>query len=160
MSEEINSETLFREKNLKKAAAPEQLDDYLKVTSFSSWFVIIAAALALAALLVWVFCGHIDDTVKGAGVCEGGVLICYFPAEELEGVSPGGTLRAGESELEITAVDPERCADYELPVELLPLLPEQRWFVSVSAETELPDGLYGAELVNPIKPSSFLTKGA
>ena len=160
MSEGTNSETLFREKNLKKAAEPEQLDDYLKVTSFGAWFVIAAAALALAALLLWGFCGQIDDTVRGAGVCEGALFTCYFPADELKGVSPGDILLVDEEELSITAVNQARCADYELPRALLELLPEQRWFVSVSAEAELPDGLYAAELVSPIKPSSFLSKGA
>lgn len=69
--------TLFREKNLKKAVEPEQLDGYLKVTGFGPWFVVLAAALVLAAIFVWAFLGKIQPIITGAGYCESGTLICY-----------------------------------------------------------------------------------
>ena len=57
--------TVFREKNLKKASDPEQLDGYLKVTGMGPWFVILAAALVLAAIFVWVFFGKVHTIVNG-----------------------------------------------------------------------------------------------
>jgi hypothetical protein len=70
--------TVFREKNLKKASDPEQLDGYLKVTGMGPWFVILAAALVLAAIFVWVFFGKVHTIVNGAGYCKDGMIRCYF----------------------------------------------------------------------------------
>ena len=68
--------TVFREKTLKKASDPEQLDGYLKVTGFGPWFVILAAALVLAAIFVWAFFGRVQTVISGAGYCKNGMICC------------------------------------------------------------------------------------
>ena len=73
-----NEKTLFREKNLKNATDPEQLNSYLKVTGFSAWFVVIAAALVLAAIFIWAFFGKIQTSIQGAGYCTNGIVMCYL----------------------------------------------------------------------------------
>ncbi len=52
---------LFREKSLERVSSPEQLDDYIRVTTPSVWLVLLALVLLLAGLLVY----SVSGTVKG-----------------------------------------------------------------------------------------------
>lgn len=44
---------LFREKSLERVSSPEQLNDYIKVTTPSVWLVLIAVILLLVGILTW-----------------------------------------------------------------------------------------------------------
>ncbi len=155
-----NNRSIFREKNLERAAAPEQLDAYLKVTGFSSWFVIAAAALVLCALLLWVFNGKINDVITGAGYCRDGVLTCYFPQKEIADIDIGDSLDVGGTSCRIEDVNSDLYLDYDIPNEVLFLLPEAKWYCTVEASADLPDGLYSAKYdKDPVVPATYLTKG-
>ena len=155
-----DSSTLFREKNLKEAAAPEQLDTYLKVTGFSAWFAVIAAALVLLALYLWVFNARITNVVKAAGYCKSGVLTCYFPQAETAEIRIGDSLDVNGTACRIERVNSDLFLSSDIPNEVLFLLPEAKWYCTVDAAADLPDGLYSAEYeMAPITPASYLTKG-
>ena len=47
------SETIFREKSLDRISSPEQLDDYLKVSTPSLWIVLAAVIALLVGIVVW-----------------------------------------------------------------------------------------------------------
>ena len=51
---------VFRKKSLKKISQPEDLHDYIRVTTPSVWIVLIAVALLLAAILGWMIFGTVD----------------------------------------------------------------------------------------------------
>ena len=91
---ENDKNTVFREKNLKKAQDPEQLGSYLKLTGAREWFVIVAAALVLAAVFIWFFFGKITTVSFGAGINSDGVLLCYFSREDTEELKAGAELDA------------------------------------------------------------------
>ena len=154
------SESVFREKNLKRAAGPEQLDECLKVTGFGAWFVILSAALVLFALFIWIFCARITDAIQGAGYCRDGVITCYFPQRDINEIEVGERLEVGGTVCRITEVNSDLYLDYDIPNEVLFLLPEEKWYCTVVASAKLPDGLYSAQFIrDPITPASFLTKG-
>ena len=44
---------IFRQKSLKRVSSPEELNDYIRVTSPSVWIVLVALALLLAGMLAW-----------------------------------------------------------------------------------------------------------
>ena len=44
------SSTIFREKSLKKIASPEQMNDYIRVSSPSVWMVLTAVIVLLAGV--------------------------------------------------------------------------------------------------------------
>lgn len=50
---------LFREKNVKRVSSPEQLNDYMRVTSPSIWAIIIAVIVLLAGALTWAVTGTV-----------------------------------------------------------------------------------------------------
>lgn len=155
-----NASTVFREKNLQKAAGPEKLDGYLKVTGFGPWFVLLAAALVLAAIFAWVFFGRIQTTVTGAGYCENGVLRCYVAQSELGEITEETVVMIEGVQGEVTGTDASLHSASEVPNELLFLLPDERWYSTVQINCPLEDGLYTVTFYQrELAPSSFLTRG-
>ena len=45
--------TLFREKSMEKVSSPEQLNDYIRVTTPSVWLVLLALVILLVGILAW-----------------------------------------------------------------------------------------------------------
>lgn len=83
------NETIFRKKSLERIASPDQLDDYLKVSSPSVWLVLIALILTLIAAGVWCFLGRMPATMETTGIrSETGALI-FVPADQGYLVQPG-----------------------------------------------------------------------
>ena len=51
---------IFREKSLERVASPEQLNDYIRVTSPSVWVILLAMLVLLTGILVWAAFGSIE----------------------------------------------------------------------------------------------------
>ena len=64
---EEKGKRLFREKSLSKVSSPEELNDYIRVTTPSVWIVLIALVLLLVGMLVWAVVGRVEiHTAEGA----------------------------------------------------------------------------------------------
>ena len=53
---------LFRKKSMDRISSPEELNDYIKVTSPSVWIVIAAIVVLLVGALVWGALGTVEQT--------------------------------------------------------------------------------------------------
>ena len=53
----------FRKKSLDSISSPDQLYDYIHVTTPSVWIVMLAVIILLAGMIIWSFTGKIE--VKG-----------------------------------------------------------------------------------------------
>lgn len=51
---------LFRKKSIERVSTPEQLNDYIRVTTPSVWAVLIATVVLMLGVLVWGVFGRID----------------------------------------------------------------------------------------------------
>ena len=51
---------LFRKKSLERLEAPEELNDYIRVTTPSVWMVLLAAFILVAGMLVWSIFGTVS----------------------------------------------------------------------------------------------------
>ncbi|MCR5791508.1 MAG: hypothetical protein K6G83_16650 [Lachnospiraceae bacterium] len=51
---------IFREKSLERVSSPEELNDYIRVTTPSVWIILAAVVFLLLGLLVWAVFGRID----------------------------------------------------------------------------------------------------
>ena len=59
--------SVFRQKNIDRVSSPEQLNDYIRVTTPSVWLVLAALVLLLIGMLVWSVLGTVEATdVKDA----------------------------------------------------------------------------------------------
>ena len=56
---ENENATIFRQKSIDRISSPEQLHDYIKVSSPSSWIVLTAIIVLLIGVLVWGIFGSI-----------------------------------------------------------------------------------------------------
>ena len=61
---------IYREKSIKRVNQPEDLNDYIRVTTPSVWVVLIAIALVLAAVLGWMIFGTVEEHNDDGTVTE------------------------------------------------------------------------------------------
>ena len=52
--------SIFRKKSLERVTSPEQLDDYIKVTTPSVWMILFATLLLIAGTFFWAVFGKIQ----------------------------------------------------------------------------------------------------
>ena len=65
----MESKQIFREKSLERVSSPEQLDDYIKVTTPSVWIILAATIVLLAGMIIWGVFGKIErNTSNGVEV--------------------------------------------------------------------------------------------
>ena len=53
---------LFRKKSIDRVSSPEQLNDYIRVTTPSVWLVRLAVILLLIGMLIWSIFGSVTVT--------------------------------------------------------------------------------------------------
>lgn len=63
---------IFRQKALERITAPEQLTDYLRVTSPGIWTLFAAIIILLGGLLVWSTVGTLETFADGYRHCSFG----------------------------------------------------------------------------------------
>ena len=61
---------IFREKSIERVSSPEQLNDYIRVTTPSVWLVLAAMIILLAGMLVWSIFGTVEAHESDGSVKE------------------------------------------------------------------------------------------
>ena len=56
-------DSLFRQKSIERISSPEEIDEYMKVTSPSMWLILGAVIFLLLAILVWSITGRIEEQI-------------------------------------------------------------------------------------------------
>ena len=52
--------SIFREKSLDKISSPDQMNDYIRVTTPSVWIALAALVVLLVGILVWSILGTVE----------------------------------------------------------------------------------------------------
>ena len=132
---------LFRKQSMDRISSPEQLQDYMRVTSPGIWMVLSAVIVLLAGLIICSMVGKIETKYEvKAEVQDGKVSVILDPDTEYK-VEKGMTLRI---------------CDHDVPIGYVRSL--QSGETVVTAGASLPDGTYDAEIVTEaVTPISFLT---
>ena len=86
MAEEKKKVSPFREKSIERIENPEQLNDYLKVTSPGVWLVLATVIVLLIGVCIWGVFGRIQATVPAAVISQNGESVCLVPVTALEGM--------------------------------------------------------------------------
>ena len=55
--------SIFRQESLDRVESPEQLDQYIRVSTPSAWIMVSALLIASASLLIWSFTGSLPQTI-------------------------------------------------------------------------------------------------
>jgi len=121
---------LFRKESIERVSSPEQLSDYLHVTSPAIWVVLAAVVLLLTSLFVWSGVTAVESYATGTAEVRGGVLTLTFDdAERADNVEVGMNVKVGD------LVTPVRSIGTDGDGRLLAV-----------ADANLPDGSYEARV--------------
>ena len=125
---EKSDQSLFRKKTVDKISSPEQLTEYLKVTSPRMWIILAAVIMVLFAVIVWGILGRME-TVKDIRVIvsDGQARIVTVDSAVIE---EGMTMRIDGQEFTIGETESD---EFGRPVGL--------------ATVTLPDGSYDGTVV-------------
>ena len=109
-----------------RIASPEQLNDYLKVTSPKIWVLLTAVVLLIVGLLLWSSFTTIESYASGTARAVGGELIVTFddPVKASK-VQPGMDMSVGDVQTDVLTVGMNENGD-----------------IVASARANIPDGSY------------------
>ena len=132
--------SLFREKSLERIASPEQLNDYMRVTSPAMWMVLGAVIALLAGLLVLSSVKKLETLLPAEAQVANGVMEITLPASKAEEVDDGMPVRIAGQEVAIEYVRENAAGE-----------------AICTADLDVEDGTYDAEIVtDSVAPISFL----
>lgn len=155
------SSTIFREKSLNKIASPEQMNDYIRVSSPSVWMVLTAVIVLLAGVCVWGMFGHLDTAVQTGGVCADGRLTVLVGEEDHDKIKENAVISVDGVEYAVAEITnaPIRVDDQIDPyVVHLAGFTEGDWVYRLYADVpELADGVYAASVITErVRPLDFV----
>lgn len=152
---------IFREKSLKKIASPEQMNDYIRVSSPSVWMVLTAVIVLLAGVCVWGMFGHLDTAVQTGGVCTNGRLTVFVGEEDHDKIGENAVISVDGVEYAVAEITnaPIRVDDQIDPyVVHLAGFTEGDWVYRLYADVPgLADGVYAASVITErVRPLDFV----
>lgn len=110
----------------RRIASPEQLNDYLKVTSPKIWLLLLAVGLLLVGLILWSGFTTVESYATGTARAIGGELTVTFDdAGKADKVQAGMELEVGDVRTEVLAVGTDESGE-----------------TIASARANIPDGSY------------------
>ena len=83
---------LYRDNGSRRTVSPEQLNDYIKVSSPAAWAVLLGVIVLLAGVCVWGIFGRLETTVQAVAVSDGATVTCYVSEADAQ-YAEGGTVR-------------------------------------------------------------------
>lgn len=153
--------TIFREKSLNKIASPEQMNDYIRVSSPSVWMVLTAVIVLLAGVCVWGMFGHLDTAVQTGGVCADGRLTVFVGEEDHNKIKENAVISVDGVEYAVAEITnaPIRVDDQIDPyVVHLAGFTAGDWVYRLYADVPgLADGVYAASVITErVRPLDFV----
>ena len=155
------SSTIFREKSLEKISSPEQMNDYIRVSSPSVWMVLAAVIVLLAGVCVWGMFGHLDTAVQTGGVCTNGRLTVFVGEEDHDKIKENAVISIDGVEYAVAEITnaPIRVDDQIDPyVVHLAGFTAGDWVYRLYADVPgLADGVYAASVITErVRPLDFV----
>jgi hypothetical protein len=161
-------EELFREKAVKRASSPEQLNEYIKVTNPGVWVTLAAIIILLVGVCVWGTLGRIETTVNAVAISDGSTTVCYLvESDSLSSVKNGQQVQIGDNVYYIDSVSAEALQVKDCialakseRAKYLGGFSDTDWVYEVtlkSTDTSIDIGTYSAKIVTEsVSPMSFI----
>lgn len=116
----------MKDSGARRISSPEQLNDYLKVTTPKIWVLLAATALLIVGLLLWGSFTTIESYASGRAIAVGGELIATFDdAAKASKVQPGMEMEVGDVRAEVLTIGKDENGN-----------------LVASARANIPDGSY------------------
>jgi hypothetical protein len=157
----MENNELFRKNAVERISSPEQLNDYIHVTSPAIWMTLVGIIVILAGMIVWGIVGRLNTVEVGAGVVSGGELTVYVSPNARTGIKEGMTMTVQGEETQVETISEltETVPNDMDPYVLEPCgLEVGGQAYVVSGKTSVPDGIYTVSIVvESIQPITFVT---
>ena len=139
---EENNKSVFRQETLDRISSPEQLNDYLHVTSPGIWAILTAVIVFLAGVFVWSCTGTLETKSPASMIVKDHVAEIVVKDDSV--LEKGMLIREASQEFYIASVEED---EYGRKIGI--------------AEVSLPDGKYDTEVVTATtRPVEFLLKAS
>ena len=96
---------LFRKKTLEKISSPDQLNDYIHISTPSAWVVVAAFTVLLIGVCIWGIFGHLDATLPVVAVKTDDGVVCCVKEADYEKIRIGMTVSIDDEEFLITDME-------------------------------------------------------
>ena len=83
---------LFRKKTIDQLSSPEELTDYIRVSSPAMWMILGGIIALLLGACVWGIFGRLDTTLQTAAVSSEEGLVLLLREEDTEKLQSGMTV--------------------------------------------------------------------
>lgn len=141
--------TLFRKESYDRISSPEQMRDYMRVTSPRLWMLLAAMIALLAGFLVYASTTMMETTLElSATVDQSGVIQAAVTPEQARNLEIGMKVRIGGKNARVAEI-----------VQMMGGATGKQTTVLIEPEEDLvlPEGLYQATVVTEsISPIDFL----
>ena len=139
---EENNKSVFRQETLDRISSPEQLNDYLHVTSPRIWAILTAVIVFMAGVFVWSCTGTLETKSPASMIVKDHVAEIVVKDDSV--LEKGMLIREASQEFYIASVEED---EYGRKIGI--------------AEVSLPDGKYDTEVVtDTTRPVEFLIKAS
>ncbi len=154
--------SIFRKKSLDKISSPEQLNDYIMVTTPGVWMMLLSIIIVLFGAVVWGVFGRLDTRLSAPAVVEGGMATIYVEADEIKKIRLYQDVDIDGEEGYVSGIgfNSAKAEDILGDLALTEAGYEDNTIVyGIKAFVEnVPDGIYMSEIVvDRVSPVTFLT---
>ena len=151
---------LFRTKSIEHISSPEQLNDYIRVSTPSVWLLLAAIVILLVGVCVWGVLGHMDTTLPVVIRAGDGQAIAYVRRADAEKVAPGmeATIGGEAGKVREISAEPLQVDDtFTDYMRHVGGLQAGEWVYAVTLDADCPDGVHEAQIVvDSVSPMAFV----
>lgn len=97
-------EQIFRQKSLDRISSPEQMHDYLRVTSPQLWMLLAVVLSLLIGFVIFASTTNMESAVTVKGTVTGGACVVQLDVDQRDNLDPGMPVRIDGKEARITSL--------------------------------------------------------
>lgn len=154
------SNTLFRKTSMDRISSPEQLNEYIRVSTPSVWMLLAAIIVLLVGVCVWGVFGTLDTELAVLAVAENGSVTLYVKESDAKGLTEGMNVKVEDYEgtLPLLSQSPAQVNEgFSEYMRHVGGLQEGEWLWPIELDASLPDGVYTAQItIDSVSPMSFV----
>ena len=151
---------LFRKKSLERISSPEQLNDYIRVSTPSVWMLLTAIVVLLAGVCVWGIFGRMDTNLSVAVVADEGAVTAYVKETDAAKVTVKAQVNVNGAQGTVLSISAEPVRVDEGFTEYMRHvggLQEGEWVYAVALDMDCQEGVHAAQIViDSVSPISFV----
>ena len=98
-----NTEQIYRQKSLDRISSPEQMHDYMRVTSPQLWMILAVIISLLAGLIIFSATTKMESGITVKGTVTGKTCVLQLDMSQRNNLDPGMPVRIDGKEAAITS---------------------------------------------------------